>query len=222
MIQHGGSKKTEYDIEYLFSYRFFGMTKNQMDEIDEGDYIDENLPISPEDILWRFEDAFDEGGWDKVPDNMINQINYMSSLVRKGTTINKVFISPMTPPTLKLTKESVIDKIYSVSDYFDRPISAEKLLEVLFNVRKIQFYTNPDKFPFGLNEFCKTVFMSNWNFEGTPEENLLLEFTSTPKERGRIKVSQTVKYARETNIYINIQQVKLVKTLRRVYERKTK
>jgi len=217
-----GSKKDENDKEYLYIYRFFGMTKKQMDEIDEGNYIDDNLPINPEDIVWKFEDKFDEGGWDKMPPEMINQINYMSCLAEQGLVINKAYISPFTPPALKTTKESVMDKLYDIPDYFDRPISAETMLQVLFNVRKIQYYTTPDKFPFGMNEFFKTVFMSHWDFENaTEKERFIMEFVS-PKEKGRIKMAQYARYAQSVDLPRQIEEIKLTRVLRNVYEEQTR
>ena len=123
----------------------------------------------------------------------------------------------------KYSLDSPTENLYEVVKQYNKTLTLSKVdrLKVLYNVRKQQYYANPTKYPFGLNEFCKTVFMSGWNFDGTPQENLALEFASTPKERGRIKVDQTVRYARETDMYKNIQQVKLAKTLRRVYEQKT-
>lgn len=50
----------------------------------------------------------------------------------------------------------------------------------------------------------------------------MLESASTPKEKGSIIVDQIIRYSNETDMYKNMEQVKLVKTLRRVYEQKTK
>ena len=215
------NKKDELDKEFLYSYKHFAMTKKRMDEIDGGHIVETAFPYFSSDIVWEFEEQVDEVGFEGLSDEMIKSINHMSHLTNGRTLIDKTWLLPMAPPILKPNKDKIVEKLVELVQYFDTPISADILLKVLYNVRKQQYYANPEKYPFGLNEFCKTVFMSGWNFDGTPQENLALEFASTPKERGRIKVDQTVRYARETDMYRNIQQVKLAKTLRRVYEQKT-
>jgi len=216
-----GSKKEENENEYLYSYRYFAMTRETMDKIDNDRYIDENMPYPIDSVLWDLEDKLEEFGWDKVPRDMVKQINHMSHLIGKGTIINSAFISPLAPPQLKPTKEQIVEKFYPILDYYDRTIPAETMLQILYNVRKVQFYTMPDKFPFGMDEFFKTTFMSHWEFNGTPEERLAMEF-ATPKEKGRIKLGQFAKYAQKTDLQRKIEEIKLTRVLRNVYEEKSR
>ena len=216
-----GSKEKENDNEYLYSYRYFAMTREVMDEIDNGRYVDDDMPYPIDSVLWDFEDRLDEQGWDKIPKDMVKQINHMSYLIGGDTIIHSAFISPLAPQQLKPTKEQVVEKFYPVLDYYDRQIPAETMLQILYNVRKMQFYTMPDKFPFGMNEFFKTVFMSHWEFNGTSEERLAMEF-ATPKEKGRIKLGQFAKYAQKTDLQRQIEEIKLTRILRNVYEEKSR
>jgi len=195
------------------------MTKEKMDNIDDGIYIDQAFPYFSNDIVSEFEEQVDNVGFEGLSDEMIKSINYMSGLTNAEITINKKLL-PMLPPVLRPNKEQIAKKLTKLVEQFDTTLSADTLLKVLYNVRKKQYYDNSEKYPFGLNEFCKTVFVSGWNFKGTPEENLVLALASTPKERGRIKVDQTIRYAKETDMYKQIEQVKLAKTLRKVYEQK--
>jgi len=213
------SKKNELDKEFLYSYKYFAMTKEKMDNIDDGIYIDQAFPYFSNDIVSEFEEQVDNVGFEGLSDEMIKSINYMSGLTNAEITINKKLL-PMLPPVLRPNKEQIAKKLTKLVEQFDTTLSADTLLKVLYNVRKKQYYDNSEKYPFGLNEFCKTVFVSGWNFKGTPEENLVLALASTPKERGRIKVDQTIRYAKETDMYKQIEQVKLAKTLRKVYEQK--
>lgn len=214
------NKKYEFDKDFLYSYKYFAMTKEKIDEIDNGCIVDRDFPYFSKDIVSEFEEQVDKVGFEGLSDEMVKSINNISRLTKGGINLNKKLIK-MLPPILRPDKKTIIEKLSKLIEYFDRPISADILLKVLYNVRKQQYYANPEKYPFGLNEFYKTVFISGWNFDGTPQENLILGIASTSKEREKIKVKQTVRYARETDMYKHIQQVKLAKTLRRVYEQKT-
>ena len=81
--------KDENDISYLSSYRFFAMTKSAMDSIDNGRFIDDKFPYFSSDIMWEFEEAVDEKGFEKLPPEMIKSINHMSGLVYDKALINK-------------------------------------------------------------------------------------------------------------------------------------
>ena len=216
------NKKNNFDNEFLFSYKYFALTKKKMDKIDGGHIIDSAFPYFTSNIALELEKQIDEVGFEGLSDELIKSINQMSYLTKGETVINKRFQLTFAPQIFKHDKEKVIKKVTELIKYFDSTISADTLLRVLYNVRKQQYYNNPEKYPFGLIEFCKTVFISGWNFDGAPLENLALEFATSAKEKGKIKVSQTIRYAKETNMLKNIQQVKLAKTLRRVYEQKNK
>ena len=60
---------------------------------------------------------------------------------------------PIAKKIFKLNKYNIRKKIYELTRYFNNPISADVLLEVLYNVRKQQYYYNPEKYPFDLNDF---------------------------------------------------------------------
>ena len=217
------NKKNESDTNFLYSYKHFAMTKKRMDRIDNGHIIDVKFSYFSSDIVHEFEEQIDEVGFEGLPEEMIKSINHMSYLVYDDALIYKAFLNnPLVPAVLRPSKDKIVERLTELVKYFDTPISADILLKVLYNVRKQQYYANPEKYPFGLDEFFKTVLISDWNFDGTPEENLLLELAGTLKEKGCIKVDQIVRYADETDIHKNILQVKLVKTLRRVYDQKFK
>ena len=80
-------------------------------------------------------------------------------------------------------------------------------MKVLYNVRKNQYYLEPEKYQFGINEFYKIAVLSGWDFEGTKKEQLSLK-KATPKQVAKIKLDQIVRYSEETDLYKNIEQVK--------------
>ena len=92
----------------------------------------------------------------------------------------------------------------------------------LYNVRKQQYYSNEQKYPFGVEEFSKIVNLSGWYYDGTLNENMELIFARTKAQREKIKNAQTIKCAEENNITRDIQCIKLSKVLKKVYNKKRK
>ena len=216
------SKESENDNSYLFSYRYFAMTKPAMDLMDKGRLIDRVFPCFSDDIAYKFEEIIKEG-LEKVPEEMIKSINYMSSLVYNKQLIDKfrliLYRQGITKSLLEVDTDKVIEELIPLVEYFNKPLSANILLKVLYNVRKQQYYTNPEKYPFGLNEFYKTIIESRWCFEMTGMQKLAYEIAK-PKEKGRIISNQIVEYSQNTDLYRDIERVKFAKTLRRIYNNK--
>lgn len=216
------SKKSENDNTYLFSYRYFAMTKVAMGLMDRGRLIDRIFPYFSDDIADEFEEIIKEG-LEKVPEEMIKSINYMSSLVYNKQLIDKfrliLYRQGITKSLLEVDTDKVIEELIPLVEYFNKPLSANILLKVLYNVRKQQYYTNPEKYPFGLNEFYKTIIESRWCFEMTGMQKSAYEIAK-PKEKGRIISNQIVEYSQNTDLYRNIERVKFAKTLRRIYNNK--
>lgn len=215
------SKKDENDISYLSSYRFFGMTKSTMDSIDKGRFIDDMFPYFSSDIMWEFEKIVDEKGFEKLPLKMVKSINHMSGLVYNKALINKVGLLSIAPPSLRPDKDKIMDELIPLVEYFDTPLSADLMLKVLYNVRKNQYYSNPQKYSMSLNDFFQIVVRSGWVFEDdTFSGSILSELSS--EQRATIKAHQLKKYSDENDLERNIEQVKLAKVLRLSYEKKLK
>ena len=72
----------------------------------------------------------------------------------------------------KYSDDELIDELSLYLDLFNRNLSADTLLKVLCEVRKKEYYSEPDKYPFDVNSFYSAVINSNWIFD-TPIGNLL-------------------------------------------------
>ena len=83
----------------------------------------------------------------------------------------------------------------------------------------MQYYMEPEKFPFGIEQFYKTVLLSDWSFEGsTPYEKLLFSIFEEDSKINDIRHMQ--EYDNSEQLSTRIGQVKLTRTLRKVYEKK--
>lgn len=215
------SKKDENDISYLSSYRFFAMTKSAMNSLDNGRFIDDMFPYFSSDIMWEFEEVVDEKGFEKLPPQMVKSINHMSRLVYDKALINKMGLLPIALPSLIPNKDKIMDELIPLVKYFDKPLSADLMLKVLYNVRKNQYYSNPQKYQMSLNDFFRIVLRSGWTFEDSTFSSFILSELSSEK-RAKIKAYQLNKYSYENDLEKNIEQVKLAKVLRLSCEKKRK
>ena len=68
-----------------------------------------------------------------------------------------------------LDKEEVLDTISKLVKKFNTPISANVLLQVLYNVRKNQYYINPEKYSFDLYTLLEIADNSNWKLDYSTE-----------------------------------------------------
>jgi len=212
------SKKEETDNKFLSSYKFFAMTKKDMDKLDNGSIIDDKMPVSPKKVLCEFVQKIEDSNWSNVPSWMISQINYMSYLVYGKSLIEKFRILDYAPVSLRPNKDEIIAKLNDLIEYFDKQLSADTFLEILYNVRKVQFYSNPDKYLFDLNEFRKIALLSGWKFMGNDIENLVMIFGSK-EDKMKLKSHQFAKCSDELQLDRRVEQVKLVKTLKKIYEK---
>lgn len=213
------SKKEESDNRYLLSYRCFAKTKSEMDMLDEGKIIDNRFPYFSSDIACTFLDICEQKGFDKIPKDMIRSINHMSTLVNGKYLINGLVYYENSPFYGRLDIEKTTSKLANIVEYFDNPIPANVLLKVLYNVRKNQYYSDPSKYPFSLNDFYKIVLLSNWYFNGiTPDEKLLVAILAAGAMTNTWE--HMINYDEETELSKSIEQVRLTRTLRKVYESK--
>lgn len=137
------------------------MTKVAMGLMDKGRLIDRIFPYFSDDIADEFKEIVDNEGLGKVPEEMIKSINYMSILVYNKYLIDKtryiLYRQGIIKSLLEVNTDEVIEELIPLVEYFNKPLPANILLKVLYNVRKQQYYANPEKYPFGLNEFYKIL-----------------------------------------------------------------
>ena len=216
------SKKIDND-NYLYSYRYFANTKERIENYQNHTYKDKTLPFMNENIVEIFKKIVNTKGINNIPKDLLNTINTISKLVDNKTLINSLsLLSPSikVPEYLKkeLDIEKTIDKLEYYKELFYKPISADILLKVLYNVRKLEYYNNPSIYPFDIDTLYSIVINSNWNFNTTKEERLLEVIFGNDVKRDIVK-KNTIKYIKDNDLELKIQQIKLTKTLRNIYEK---
>lgn len=217
------SKRSIDDKDYLNSYSFFAKLKEDIEAYDHR-FIDRTFEGYHEAMLWEFEDIVEENGLQAVPRNMIKTINEISQFVDGKELINSMLLMANIPGFFipdfiknSFNLEDVMEKLCEYRRmFFDEEINPETLLQVLFNVRKIEYYENPEKYPLNIEMFKDIIQKSGW----IPRANIFDEdFEVEENER----VDRLIDgFAGKTNLEQNIGRIKLVRTLKKVYDNKVK
>ena len=215
------SKRKNETNQYLYRYTYFAKTRKEMDEDDRFDFEDEYFPIYSEDMYNTIKIILESGHYDRLK-KYIKSINYMSRLVLNEQLISPLHIIPMSPVYGQFDKEEVLNKLKDILSKFNKKLSAETLLNVLNNTRKIEYYQNPEFYPYSLEDFYKTCYISNWEFKDnhfTDVDRLLINiFQVTDRNLDLIDVYKN--YGHESGLFKNIEGVKLTRELRRILEQK--
>lgn len=72
-------------------------------------------------------------------------------------------------------KSELINALQTIYKSFNSPIEPEKLLELIYNVRKIEYYLNPDEYPFTIEDIKSCLKLNRFNKNSLdPKMRLLL------------------------------------------------
>lgn len=235
----GDSKIATKGNKHFNRYLYFAKTKHQMDRYYKTN--DETLPsfydLLSSDVYFDF---IESEGLVGTSRNLILTINKMSKFIEdkilipflpltkkdvkctnenvRDTVINNIFM----PQDVKINKEEIDEKLADYLELFDKKISASTMLKILYNVRKKQWYINPEKYPFSENDFIEAVINSKWSFQGDLDNMDIIELLK--QARRKITIGERVEEAQDhienENIDRDIEKVKTAKVLRRVLESK--
>ena len=211
------SKKNNNESAYLHSYKFFCKTKKEINKYDSINYRDETLE-GLKDLPDRFEEILKTSGLTSVPKEMIKLINYVSILIDGEDLINIFMIvdDDKIPEYLKYkyTNEELIEKVrYYWSLVYSESLGISRLTELLYNVRKIEYYEDPSKYPFSIDDFERTVVD-----EGIIDaRQRLLDAIFGDSDDDYMEFEEK---ANDMELEKMIEQVKLAKALREAYESK--
>lgn len=213
--------------EYLYGYRFFALSKKTIERYHHNKYDNDRTfkEYSDENIKELIEliknDKLNEGNEKLI--KTINKINYLiedqSLITRFRLKKDEMFIpSQMLKERDTISNEDLIKEIEKINKYMNSKIDLSTLIKVLYNVRKIEYYNNPEKYPFDVNNIKCIVRNSYWN-----NENLLKVFAMIfGDENARKQIKSEDEIIKENNIDLNIERIKLTKTLRKVLENNNK
>ena len=150
-------------------------------------------------------------------------LNYMSSIVTGESMINKICLKKELPFYGKFNKIQLLKKIKNVLPKFNRPISAETYIEILNNVRKLEYYQDSNWYPYSLDSLYNVYLKSKWEMSEAHydyEEELLIKIFGVSRKRDKEKQQDFVNYTNDLGIRKEILEVKFTKVLQKIKESK--
>lgn len=218
------SKRKENDNKYLYGYRFFAKTKKEIEKYNDEDYNDVTLPTFNEELDLQFHLEYNKKSLFNIDDDLLTTINNLSKLVDGKKLITKQMMLPKSFPSFMREDLNLSYTLNSIKKYIklmNKPINANILLDVLYNVRKIEYYKNSDKYPFDVDSFYKVVKYSDWVFDYGLKNLLDVLFKDKSKEMNLKNIkNDMINYIKDNELDRKIEQVKLSKTLRKVLDKK--
>ena len=201
--------------DYLSSYRFFARTKEQMEPYDSKKYNFVEYDLFDSDEIYEWADGNNReyvGITDLLDKICIPKINRIARIMGK---------EPVDVTNRGILKEEIVNLLIEACDKVDKPIGVLTFLEALYNVRKNQYYEEPSKYIFEMNELVNILVNSKIVCDVTAEDKLFSAIFGSEYVVGSFRAQKTVKeFAQKHDVERNVAGVKLARTLRRVLESK--
>lgn len=213
-------------LEHLSSYNFFALTKEQNEKnlvhINDGEFEDDTFGNFGYELV---EGILDNGNIDFAQLDSLTRrrINDVAHFVYGHSLI----ALPMNFYGLDLSfegdvlsSEEIQNKLEELVDLIDSPIDASVKVQALINVRKREYYDEPDKFAFSEEEICAVFAKSHWKFPRGSDKDLVeavLGIKKLPEYRMSCE-----EFLKNENLDRDIAGVRATRVLNNVLEKRLK
>lgn len=216
------SKRKNETNEYLYRYTYFAKTRKFMDDDKNYDLEDSFCPMYSVDMDKKIKRIIDEGELERLMP-YTKSLNYMSGLVTHSSLINPMNVMPMAPMYGQFDTDEFLKKFEEVFSKFNKEIPAETMLKIFNNVRKIEYYQNPEWYPYSLEDMYKTCMKSNWQFANKHLDARQRMLQNIFEEKVELEPIDNFKnYGHETGLFQDVERVRVAKVLRLVCDKKSK
>ncbi len=214
------SKRINETNEYLYRYTYFAKTRKYMDDDKNYDFKECSFPTYSTDMDMEIRKIIAEEKYEKLMP-YTKSLNYMSSLVTNSSLIEPMCVLPVAPMYGQFDTEEFLRKFEKVFSKFNKEIPAETMLKLLNSVRKIEYYQNPEWYPYSLEDIYKTCIRSKWEFKDKHlDARAKILRAIFGKEVNINQVDNFKNYGHESGLFKEMEQVRLTKVLRLVCDKK--
>lgn len=205
------------DNNFFNKYAGFAKTRGQMMNIYRRKYIEKTFSGLPDDLVTGFQDCYKQYGINGILEQLLRPINRLSYLIDDKPLLNII--------QLIYANQTDIDQIINHLERYDallnNMIDANIFLEMLYNVRKNEYYENPSKYPFSMNAFREVLSKSGFIFEDSAILNMFQVMLNISIIRSMEDLDNKVNSCiDEFNLEEKVLGVKLAKSLKLVYEKR--
>lgn len=212
------SKRNNNDKNYLTSYRFFCRTRDELNYFDQ-QYDRGTFASYNQSFYSKIKKGIKEEGINGISEEDARMINKIALFIDGQQLVNNLAFSKAVPESFKarFIKTVDLDKVASSLKryqkiFYGQTLDPLKLLEIIYNVRKIEYYENPEKYPFDIESIKKAV------IGATLVESKLLHILYGLPEK--LTEEEFDEWKEENDLERNIEGVKLTRKLKSVLENK--
>lgn len=220
------SKRNETDKSYLYEYDCFAKTKAYMDERDLHYYKDIQCPMYSSHLYEDIKAIVESGNITELYP-YASTIKYMQRMVQEPEVLDIMSVHPIFSKHKKFDANTFLKRFKIVFEKFNKEISAETMVELLNNVRKLEYYQNSEWYLYSINDIYRTLVMSDWKFQKDHlniKEKLICAIFGNDALDNKPKDTKTnfINYTQETELLKTIEQIKLTKVLQKTLHQKQK
>lgn len=212
------SKREEGDKSFLTSYKFFCKSKDEFRFFDQ-EYDDITIPLYSKNFTPRLKKTIETDGIENINEEIGNTLCNIGILVDGKSPINKIIFSTKAPKEIRKIFANLVDKeeLNKTLDkyqslFYGNSLDLLTLLEIIYNVRKREYYEFPNKYPLDINSIKKAVIGS------TPIDSKLLQLILGLPEK--LTSEEFDEWKNENDIERNIEGVKLTRKLKSILDTK--
>lgn len=156
------------DNSFLERYLFFAKSYKQITKLDCGCYQSDYYRFMDDECIDEIEEIFPG-----------EEIHFSELLMQvRVSALNKLLRitgqEELTLMSINISKEDLIEKMCDVSLLANKNITYDKFLEILYNVRRQQYYINPGKYAFDMNSITNILIKSKVASKATCDKERLL------------------------------------------------
>ncbi len=211
------SRKDKNDNSYLDSYKFFCKNIEEMRIHESSKYTNVTFSEYDKDFTKKFKNIVKENGIEFVSRESTRTINAISNLIDQKQLIEPTFLyKDVLPFDFDVLSES-LDRYEKL--FFNSHLSTETLLKIMMQVRKIEYYENPEKYPLTVESF-ENVVRNNILFYCNQRMLTLLFSEDCAEINENMLQDDFEKLKSQIDLEKNIERVKLTKVLNEITKRK--
>ena len=205
------SNKTYIKDAALGAYLGFAKTKSQYEVITNNELEDLTFPAMTEKLFYDIQEisSFDINMPEKYKKTFYRVAHFL------GDRLFTYYLGTG-------NQEEVINYIEKYDKLFKNRINNITFLEALVNVRKNEYFENPQKYTLSEEELIKTVALSLFDSNKYSEEvSFAEEFFLEVPDAIECITDELSEYSEQNNLSKQIEQVRVAKVLSKVLETKT-
>lgn len=208
-------------VIYPNTYKYFAKTREKIEKNHGNKFNCPSFPYFDGGMPYEFEKIMEEEGMKGISEDLRKSINYLLSKGNSGLSLSLMYFYKLSPNYGKIPTKEIVEELEDIIFKFEDEISAETFIQALYNVRKYQYYENPETLSFDLDKLLIAYLCSDFEFNYDIEEKIL-KMELEEEEFIKFKKAKFFKFCGENNLDRDMQGIKLAKVLRKVYEEKRK